>query len=261
MTNSNPLDENFSSAISKGDFEKAAHLLKEGADINRLIPTVEPDDRGMYEGTTTYLIEAASRGQVQTVRFLLQNGANPNTAASFSGQTALLAAASRGHAEVVDVLLERGADFFAVDHPSKFNPIEYAIANENASIVRSLLAAGARPTFRRLSFNKEGGAAAREIVLMLLKHGVDINRSDDWGRTPLMWAAQSAPLETVRFLIDCGADVNIVSGKNMNGVSSNETALQLAKRAKRGDVVTLLLQYGANEKPPFLTRLRKKFLK
>jgi ankyrin repeat protein len=261
MDNSKPVDKNFGSAISKPDFEEAARLLKQGADINRLIPTVETDERGMYEGTTTYLIEAASRGQIQTVRFLLENAANPNIVASFTGQTALLAAASRGHSEIVDVLLEHGADSSAVDHPSKFSAIEYGIANENASVVRSLLGAGARPIFRRLSFNKEGGTAARDIVLMLLERGVDINKRDDWGRTPLMWAAQSAPLETVQFLIDCGADVNIVSGKNMNGVSSNETALQLAKRAKRTDVVALLLQHGANEKPPFLTRLRKTFLK
>jgi hypothetical protein len=39
------------------------------------------------------------------------------------------------------------------------------------------------------------------------------------------------------------------------------TALQLAKRAKKTDVIALLLQHGANEKPRFLTRLRKKFSK
>jgi ankyrin repeat protein len=76
---------------------------------------------------------------------------------------------------------------------------------------------------------------------------VDINNRDDWGRTPLMWAVQSTPLETVQFLIDSGADVNIVSGKNMNGVSSNETALQLATRAGRNDVVDLLLRHGAHK--------------
>jgi ankyrin repeat protein len=123
--------------------------------------------------------------------------------------------------------------------------MEYAISNESADIVRSLLAAGARPVFRRLSFNQDGGADACEIVRMLIEHGFDINKRDDWGRTPLMWAAERAPLETVQFLIDSGADVHIVSGKNMNSVSSNETALQLAKRAKRRDVVSLLVRYGA----------------
>src|SRR5262249_27581146 len=145
---------------------------------------------------------------------------DPNVASSFGGETALLAAARLGYAEIVGLLLEHGADFAAVDHPSKFSAMEYAISNENAAIVRGLLAAGARPTFRRISFNREGGAAAREIIRMLIERGVDINKKDDWGRTPLMWAAEGAPLETVQFLIDSGADVNIISGKNMNGVSS-----------------------------------------
>jgi len=63
-----------------------------------------------------------------------------------------------------------------------------------------------------------------------------------------MWAAERAPLETIQFLIDSGADVNVVSGKNMNGVSNKETSLQIARRAKRSDVVALLMRYGAHEK-------------
>src|SRR5262245_23458709 len=239
------VDQEFGAAISNRDFEKAALLLKEGADINRIIRTMEPDERGVYEDTTTYLIQAALRGQTDLTRFLLQHGAIPHIAGSFSGETALLAAARSGYAEVVDPLLTHGADFSAVDHPSKLSAMEYAVSNEDAAVVRSLLAAGAKPIFRRLSFHKEGGAAAREIVRMLVAHGFDLNKKDDWGRTPLMWAAQSTPIETVQFLIDSGADLNIISGKNMNGVSSKETPLQLAARAKRSDVVDLLRRRGA----------------
>jgi len=251
MSPNKTVDQEFALAISAADFEKAARLLKEGADINRVIPTWEPDERGMYEGTTTYLVDVASRGLVETVRFLLEHGANPNISivSVNPGQTALLAAASGGHAKVVDLLLQHGADFSLFDHP-KFSAMEYAVNAENAAIVRSLLAAGAPPAFRRLSFDGGGGPEAREIVRVLLRHGFDINKRDDWGRTPLMWAADHAPLETVQFLIDCGADVNMVSGKNMNGVSSDDTALLLARRRKRSDVVELLLRRGARETAP-----------
>jgi ankyrin repeat protein len=147
---------------------------------------------------------------------------------------------------VVGVLLEHGAGSSAVDHPTGFSALEYAVFNENADIVRRLLDAGARPVCRRLALSREGGAAAREIVRLLTKHGFDLNLRDDWGKTPLMWAAERAPLETVQFLLDSGADVNIISGKNMNGVSSNQTALQFAKQAKRNDVIALLLRHGAH---------------
>src|SRR6185369_17303736 len=129
----------------------------------------------------------------------------------------LLLSARLGHVKVVDLVLEYGADYSAVDHPSKHTAMEYAVSNGNAEVVRSLLAAGAKPIVRRLSFDRDGGSTAREIVRMLLERGFDINKRDDWGRTPLMWAAARAPLETVQFLIDSGADVHIVSGKNMNG--------------------------------------------
>ena len=58
----------------------------------------------------------------------------------------------------------------------------------------------------------------------------------------------NADFEKAARLLAEGADINLVSGKNMNGVSSRETALQLARRAKRNDVVALLKRYGAHEK-------------
>jgi ankyrin repeat protein len=239
------LDLDLGAAISNSDLETASRLLKQGADINRIIATTVPDERGIYDDTTTYLIEASTRGNIETVRFLLERGADPNIAGSFASQTALLAATQMGHSGVAELLLQHGADWAAVDYPSKFSAMEYAVSRENAAIVRSLLAAGARPTCRRLSFDRDGDAAAREIVRLLMDYGFDINKRDDWGRTPIMWAVQRAPLETVKFLIDAGADVNIISGKNMNGVSSNESALKLATKAKRKDVEALLSRNGA----------------
>jgi len=245
MSKASQIDLDFGAAVSNADFEAAARILSQGADINRIIATTIPDERGIYDDTTTYLIEASTRGNVGVVRFLLEHGADPNIAGAFASQTALLAATQQGNSEIVDLLLKHGADWSAVDHPSRFSALEYAISKENASIVRSLLAAGARPTFRRLSFDRDGGAPAREIVRLLMEHGFDVNKRDDWGRTPLMWAAQRAPLDTVKFLVDVGADVNIISGKNMNGVSSSETALRLATKSNRKDVVEFLKQHGA----------------
>jgi ankyrin repeat protein len=115
--------------------------------------------------------------------------------------------------------------------------------------VRSLLAAGARATFEHLNFSINGGAAAREVVRLLVGHGGDINAIDTWGRTPLMWAAEYAEVETVRLMMDLGADVNRVSEPNMNGWQSYHTALELARNGKNHDVVALLLAAGAKVDP------------
>ena len=67
--------------------------------------------------------------------------------------------------------------------------------------------------------------------------------------------AQAAPAPVLGAVP--GQNINMVSGKNMNGVSSKETALQLAGRAKRSDIVALLLRYGAQQKPSLIARVKK----
>ncbi|MEP6571906.1 MAG: ankyrin repeat domain-containing protein [Gemmatimonadota bacterium] len=234
-------------AIAKRDYDLADGLLGHGAEVNRIMRRTETFDRDIVEESTTYLIDAAIAGDAETVKFLLERGADPNIASAYSGRTALLSATRYGYTSIVDLLLAHGADVTLVDRYNATNALGEAIARVNVPIVRSLLAAGARGGIRRLGFSVEGGAGAREVVRLLVEHGSDINEVDDWGRTPLMWAAEFAEPETVRFMLELGADVNRISEANMNGVRSNETALSLARRRKRDDVVAVLLQHGARD--------------
>ena len=241
------IDRELASAIADRDYARASQLVDRGARINRVIRTMETFDRDVVEETSTYLIDAATRGDADTVKFLLEHGADPNIAGVYSGRTALLAAAAYGYAAVVDLLLAHGADVAAIDRNDGQSAIAYATAKVRPPIVRSLLAAGAKGGFRRLGFSVDGGAAAREVVRLLVEHGADINEVDDWGRTPLMWAAQYADAETIALMIEVGADVNRVSEANMNGVRSDETAPGLARKRKRDDVVALLRRHGARD--------------
>jgi hypothetical protein len=79
-------------------------LLQRGADVNVLSL-----DRG-----NSPLMEAAVRGDDQSVRRFLEVGANPNLV-SKSGQTALMLAIGEGHKEIVKVLLEYKADLSIKD--------------------------------------------------------------------------------------------------------------------------------------------------
>ena len=55
------------------------------------------------------LLEASKDGWIETVKFLLKSGMNPNTKDD-AGDSALKLAALNGQTEVVKVLLEKGAD-------------------------------------------------------------------------------------------------------------------------------------------------------
>jgi ankyrin repeat protein len=256
------LDEELASALAARDFGLAAQLLERGANVNRVLEREELFDRDLLQETSTYLMDAAGSGELDTVAFLLEHGADPNVAARQSGRTALLAAAMARHAPIVDLLLAHGADIGAVmRHYNHSTAMEWAVGLVDPQVTRSLLNAGARPSFHRFGFSIDGGAAAREVVRLLLEHGGDINEIDDWGRTPLMWAAEYAEVETVRAMIALGADVNRVSVPDANGYGGNLTALSLARTAKRADMVAELRRIGAREGEwtggvgPLLTRL------
>ncbi|MBL4588137.1 ankyrin repeat domain-containing protein [Candidatus Babeliales bacterium] len=76
-------------------------------------------------------------------------------------------------------------------------------------------------------------------VEKLLKEEVDPNTQNDWGWTPLHFAARNECTETVNILIKYGADLNM---KNEDGI----TPLHLATLSQQNEVVKTLLKNGAN---------------
>lgn len=85
-------------ASAAGDTEKVLSLLQNGHEANEVFPIV---------GTTPLML-AAAYGHDETIRTLLDAGADVN-AADFTGWTVLHAAAYNGDPNIVMLLLRHGA--------------------------------------------------------------------------------------------------------------------------------------------------------
>jgi ankyrin repeat protein len=83
---------------------------------------------------------------IDGVRFLAENGADPNMVNEF-GDPPLIDVAFLGNAEVAEILLANGADPNGRSR-TRDNVLHCAVRSGNSRLVRMLLDAGADPTYR-----------------------------------------------------------------------------------------------------------------
>ena len=84
-----------------------AALIEAGADPNETLPL----------GRTPLML-ASRTGNVEAMKALLDNGANPNAKETLRGTTPLMWAADEGHEAAIKLLVERGADVNAKSNPA-----------------------------------------------------------------------------------------------------------------------------------------------
>ena len=157
----------------------------------------------------TPLLNASQKGVMDSVRALLDAGANPNWKDS-DGRTPLSLAAAGGHEQTVSLLLGVGADPLLVDNRGR-GALLYAAKTGSAPIVRALLNAGANP------------------------NGQDLD-----GKTPLLWAVHHRNLEMLQLLLGAGAL------PNTKAVQGKTTPLILAVERHDTAFVKVLVNAGAN---------------
>ena len=80
------------------------------------------------------------------------------------------------------------------------------------------------------------------LIVVLLEKGAEAPLRNDYGYTALMYAAasESNDPELIRALLASGADLNVKA-------KDGETALKLASRKGRTEIVRLLEKAGAKE--------------
>jgi len=123
----------FIQAVKSRDGNKASELLDSHPNV-----VDAKDDNG-----DTALIVAIARGDEDYTAFLLNKGADPNTA-GHAGNTPLITAARAGFDLAVDWLIGQGAKVDTANRTGE-TPLIVAVQQRQVPIVRTLLTAGANP--------------------------------------------------------------------------------------------------------------------
>jgi ankyrin repeat protein len=209
----------------------------------------------------TPLHMAASAGNPDVIKALLDHGADINAKESEWGQTPLIFAASKNRVDAIHLLLKRGADADVATKTidvAAASALDRAARNRAAKILETSVPAGQKPTASQLQ-----GAiqAARELLLSGKlpppepaqggegRGGRDPNFNPEeinppvsakGGLTALHHAARQGYVESVRALLEGGANINNVGG--------GEQASPLLTAAMNGqfDAAMLLIEKGAD---------------
>jgi len=182
---------------------------------------------------------AAKAGDLDTIKQLIEQGANLNEPSDYDGKTSLHLASAEGHLSVVKHLLMNGASVYVRDRRGR-TPLFDAIRNKKYVIVDLLIAVGARFDHDEIEVARELCVAANENDvdrLRLWKRAcVDMNCTDLDGRTALHVAVLKRNVEVVRFLVH-DAEVNAAK-KDIFG----HTPLESARELQFNEIIEMLLR-------------------
>jgi uncharacterized protein len=250
-----------SRACTNGSAALVAVLLNAGANPNARIATGE-----------TPVMTCASTGSADAVRLLIANGADVNAKEPSQNQTALMWAASERHPDVVRLLLEAGANAEARTKKG-FTALHFAAREGDIDTVRQLLASGVNVNIRSIATtpaetpantdaNSSGGrSASGTAAAAAAPRGPGYQATISEGSTPLLVATMRGHVPLALFLLEQGADPNVLdagftplhwaSGTWEGGISNQvygftDPMSGIPNRQQKVALVKALLARGAN---------------
>ena len=192
-------------------------------------------------------INAVEKGDAKAVKALISEGADVKTKDK-NGKAAIVIATEKGYAEVLKLILENGADpngkYFK--NP-KANLFVLSMHNSHFDAALVLLKSGAAADFNHKY--KEGKTALmvaiesknQDLVTYLIFKKFNIDATDDFGNTALIYAVKYDLFSVAKKLLELGADPTLrqVDGK---------TALDIAKSENKSSLVRILTEAEKNWK-------------
>ncbi|KAL5491842.1 hypothetical protein EMCRGX_G017207 [Ephydatia muelleri] len=185
----------------------------------------------------TLLLSAACDRDIATVRRLLTEGHVDVNITDQNGRSPLYTSSCNGHLDVVKALIKAGADINQADKNGK-TALDIAVETGYREIIEVLKNSQSKAATTQLLSAARNGDIATVRRLVTEGH-VDVNITDEDGRSPLYASSSRGHLEIVKTLIEVGANINQV---NKNGVSP----LYVSIFNGRLDIVKTLIKAGAN---------------
>ena len=159
--------------------------------LNEIAENHKKDFEAKIRQGMTPLIRVSQKGDVKSVKEILDIGADINAQDKYYDMTALMHASAYGHKDVVNILTNRGADINAQDKHYGMTALMHASAYGH-----------------------------KDVVNILTNRGADINAKNKYGKTPLMHASAYGHKDVVNILTNRGA-------KRQNEMISAEDLLKL----------------------------------
>lgn len=182
-------------------------------------------------------IEAVEKGNLNLVRNLVKDGADINTKDKKDSKAAILIAIEKGHENILKFLLDKGVNpndsYFKSKAATLF---VFAMHNGKLSEAVHLLRAGATANFNHRY--KDGCSALmiaitsqnHSLVSLLINKKYNVDATDSFGNTALMFAAERNMYSVVSALLERGADPTIrqVEGKKASDIAKSKGHLQIS---------------------------------
>jgi len=181
----------------------------------------------------------------ELVQFLVERHANLELT-DHRGHTAIMRAACGGHTDVVRFLHQRGANLTRVDRNDK-TIMHLAALNNRAEVILLLLRAkggedlvNTNDQYDSTPLHEACAEGHLESVRVLLDNGADIDNKNEDEQTPFHLAAAAGHIDVVELLLE--RDQNAIFDKD----EDDNSALHLASNERRSKMVELLLRQGAS---------------
>ena len=236
-----------------GRIDRLKKDLAAGADIN------------WFDGQNTPLTRAAESGSLQTVKFLLNHGADI-TKRDGGKATMLFCAAWNGHDKLVRLLVEKYQCSPNDKNCHGWTALTAAARGAYHKILRCLLKHGAdvnsvdRQRMNTIMFllkdHISDSKKCLKTIRLLVENGIDIHYRDKAGRNALFYAIEKEEVEILRFLLKTGIDVNtrdntgktplLAAMEAYRMIRLGQQASTMATCKKREKIVSLLCNAGAD---------------